>query len=47
MIKYGVLAKYGSEIPMTALGIVMKINQILLAILVGISVGAQPILGYN
>lgn len=32
---------------MTVLGIVMKLNQILLAILVGISVGAQPILGYN
>lgn len=47
MTKYGALTKYGSEIPMTVLGIVMKINQILLAVLVGISAGAQPILGYN
>ncbi len=47
MTKYGAQTKYGSEIPMTVLGIVMKLNQILLAILVGISVGAQPILGYN
>lgn len=47
MTRYGALTKYGSEIPMTVLGIVMKINQILLAILVGISAGAQPILGYN
>lgn len=47
MTKYGALSKYGADIPMTVLGIVMKINQILLAILVGISAGAQPILGYN
>lgn len=47
MTKYGALTKYGSDIPMTVLGIVMKINQILLAVLVGISAGAQPILGYN
>lgn len=47
MIKYGAMSKYGPEIPMTVLGIVLKINQILLAVLVGISVGAQPILGYN
>lgn len=47
MTKYGALSKYGSEIPMTVLGIVMKVNQILVAILIGISSGAQPILGYN
>lgn len=47
MVRYGALTKYGSEIPMTVFGIVLKINQILLAILVGISIGAQPILGYN
>lgn len=47
MTKYGAMSKYGPEIPMTVLGIVLKINQILLAVLVGISVGAQPILGYN
>lgn len=47
MTRYGALSKYGSDIPMTVLGIVMKINQILMALLVGISVGAQPILGYN
>lgn len=47
MTKYGAMSKYGPEIPMTVLGIVLKINQILLSVLVGISVGAQPILGYN
>jgi Na+-driven multidrug efflux pump len=44
---YGASSIYGSEIPLTATGIVMKVNQILISILVGISVGAQPIIGYN
>ena len=33
--------------PITVLGIVMKINQILGSIILGIAVGAQPIFGYN
>ena len=45
--KYGYLSKFGSEIPITVLGIVMKINQILTSIIIGISVGSQPIIGYN
>ena len=45
--KYGADTKYGSEIPITVVGIVMKINQILTSIILGIAVGAQPIFGYN
>lgn len=45
--KYGTQTKFGSEIPITVLGIVMKISQILNSIIIGIAVGAQPILGYN
>jgi putative MATE family efflux protein len=45
--KYGSLTEYGSEIPITVLGIVMKISQILYSIIIGLAVGAQPILGYN
>lgn len=44
---YGAASVYGSEIPLTATGIVMKVNQILISILVGIAVGAQPIIGFN
>ncbi len=47
LAKYGASSKFGSEIPITVLGIVMKISQILNSIIVGIAVGAQPILGYN
>ena len=45
--KYGADSKYGSEIPITVLGIVMKTNQILNSIIIGIAAGSQPILGYN
>lgn len=44
---YGAQSEYGLEIPLTALGIVMKVNQIMLSILVGIAIGAQPAIGYN
>lgn len=45
--KYGELTKFGSEIPITVFGIVLKINQILNSIIIGIAVGSQPIIGYN
>lgn len=45
--KYGAESKFGPEIPITVLGIVMKVSQILNSIIIGITVGAQPIFGYN
>ena len=45
--KYGAESKYGAEIPITVLGIVMKVSQILYSIVLGIAVGSQPIFGYN
>ena len=45
--KYGAESKYGADIPITVLGIVMKISQILNSIIIGIAAGSQPILGYN
>ena len=44
---YGALTKYGTDIPLAACGIVMKTNAIILAIVVGISQGTQPIIGFN
>ena len=43
----GAESEYGADIPITVLGIVMKINQILNSIILGIAVGSQPIIGYN
>ena len=45
--KYGAESKFGAEIPITVLGIVMKISQILNGIIIGIAAGSQPIFGYN
>ena len=47
LVKYGAASKYGSDIPLTVMGIVMKVNQILMGIIVGIGTGSQPVLGYN
>jgi putative MATE family efflux protein len=44
---YGAQSIYGSDIPISAIGIVMKVNEILLGVVIGIAVGGQPILGYN
>jgi len=47
LVRYGALSEYGAEIPMTALGVTMKIFSILMAIVIGLATGAQPIFGYN
>ena len=44
---YGALSVYGSEIPLAASGIVIKVNAILTGIIVGISQGTQPIISFN
>ena len=47
LVKYGALSKYGADIPITVVGIVMKVFQIVIALVVGIAAGSQPIVGYN
>ena len=47
LAQYGAESIYGSDIPLTATGIVMKVNQIMISILLGIATGAQPIIGFN
>ena len=47
LAKCGAESKFGPDIPITVLGIVMKISQILNSIIIGIAAGSQPILGYN
>lgn len=45
--EYGATSAFGAEIPITVLGIVMKVNEILNSILLGLAIGSQPIIGYN
>lgn len=47
LVKYGQTSKYGPDIPIAVIGIVMKVFSIVINIIVGIIVGGQPILGYN
>ncbi|WP_167957996.1 MATE family efflux transporter [Anaerosporobacter faecicola] len=47
LTKYGATSIYGKEIPLSVFGIVTKVNQIVLSVLLGIAVGAQPIYGFN
>ena len=47
LAQYGAQSVYGPDIPLTATGIVMKVNQIMISILLGIATGAQPIIGFN
>ena len=44
---YGAMSAYGKDIPLAACGIVMKTNSLLLAVIIGISQGLQPIIGFN
>ena len=47
LTSYGAVSKYGADIPVTTMGITMKVFSILMAIVLGLSAGAQPIFGYN
>ncbi|QRN86408.1 MATE family efflux transporter [Clostridia bacterium] len=47
LVTQGALSKYGSDIPLTAFGIVTKVFQIVISVIVGIAIGAQPIVGFN
>lgn len=47
LVIYGAKSIYGAEIPLTTIGITMKVNQIISAIILGLSTGTQPIWGYN
>lgn len=44
---YGALSSYGSEIPLACAGIIAKVNMVFMAIVIGISQGTQPIVGFN
>jgi Na+-driven multidrug efflux pump len=47
LVAYGAHSRFGADIPLTVVGIVMKVFQIVIAFVVGIAAGSQPIVGYN
>lgn len=44
---FGGLSVYGSDIPIACVGVISKVNQVFMAICIGISQGCQPIWGFN
>lgn len=47
IVKYGSNSIYGADIPLSVVGIVMKVFGIVIALVIGTSIGGQPIIGYN
>ena len=45
--RYGALSVYGSDIPLACVGVITKVNVVMMAFLIGIAQGCQPIIGYN
>lgn len=44
---YGALSPYGADIPIACAGIVMKVNQVIFSVVIGIAQGTQPIESFN
>ena len=47
LTKMGALSIYGEDIPLSVYGIISKVNSLYISTVIGISIGAQPIIGYN
>ncbi len=45
--KYGAQSSYGADIPVTCFGIIMKVNQIMMSVIIGITNATQPIFSFN
>ena len=47
MTKFGALSKYGADIPLSVYGVISKINSLYISFVLGVSIGAQPVIGFN
>ena len=47
MTKLGNNTKFGSDIPLSVYGVISKINSLYISTVLGISIGSQPIIGFN
>lgn len=47
MTKFGAKSVYGADIPLSVYGVLSKINSIYVSIILGVSIGVQPIIGFN
>ena len=47
MTRFGAMSKYGADIPLSVYGVISKINSLYISFVLGVSIGAQPIIGFN
>ncbi len=47
MTKLGASSKFGADIPLSVYGVMSKVNSIYISFVLGVSIGAQPIVGFN
>ena len=47
MTKFGAMSKYGADIPLSVYGVISKINSLYISFVLGVSIGTQPIIGFN
>ena len=47
MTKFGAMSKYGADIPLSVYGVISKINSLYISFVLGVSIGAQPVIGFN
>ena len=47
MTHYGALSEFGSDIPLSVYGVISKLNNLYVSSVLGIAIGAQPIVGFN
>lgn len=47
MNKYAIDSKFGADIPLSVYGVISKLNGLYVSCVLGISIGSQPIIGFN
>ena len=47
IVRWGARSPYGGELPLTAYGIAMKVQEMLFTVVLGIALGMQPVVGFN
>ena len=47
MNKYALTSKFGEDIPLSVYGVISKINSLYVSLILGLAIGAQPIIGFN
>ncbi len=47
LTRLGTNTKFGADIPLSVYGIISKVNSLYIASILGIAIGAQPIIGFN